>query len=264
MEIVTWHEHDAHRVPPPAAISGAVTVAVGHKSTLVSAGLAATLVRTPGCNVRLAPIFPYEFASDCTHDAQLIFGDSELLRTVRAHSAQSPRCPLRSAKFVWVTAGDEPTAHAAKTAGEIDEHLPLECPEGELFAVVRRLIGDGFGTARTIRVTPRGGLAPGMLRRIREYVSAHIAERLPSEDLARIAKFSLGHFNRAFRQSLGCSPHHYVLQQRVATAVELLRSTERALADIALDVGFADQSHFSRTFFAIARETPSACRRRHR
>ena len=54
MQTVTWHEHEVPCPPPPAAISGAVTVAVGHKSTLASAGLAATVVRSAGCNFGLA------------------------------------------------------------------------------------------------------------------------------------------------------------------------------------------------------------------
>ena len=82
--------------------------------------------------------------------------------------------------------------------------------------------------------------------------------------LARVAMLSLGHFNRAFLQSTGFSPHQYILRQRVALATELMQTTSRALADIALEVGFGDQSHFSRTYAAITGETPSACRRRHR
>ena len=54
MQTVTWHEHEVPCAPPPAAISGAVTVAVGHRSTLASAGRAATVVRTRGCNFGLA------------------------------------------------------------------------------------------------------------------------------------------------------------------------------------------------------------------
>ena len=49
-----------------------------------------------------------------------------------------------------------------------------------------------------------------------------------------------------------------------AAATHLLCRTTRPLADIALDVGFADQSHFSRTYSAITGETPSECRHRHR
>jgi transcriptional regulator GlxA family with amidase domain len=116
----------------------------------------------------------------------------------------------------------------------------------------------------TNRPKSLGGLAPGALRRVRDYIHEHLTEKLPTEVLARIAELSLGHFNRAFQQSTGDSPHHYIIAQRVAMAKELLVQTSRSLADIALEVGFADQSHFSRTYVAITGETPSACRRRHR
>jgi AraC-like DNA-binding protein len=109
-----------------------------------------------------------------------------------------------------------------------------------------------------------GGLAPGALRRVREYIDQHLTENPKADTLARIAKLSLGHFSRAFKQSTGDSPHQYIICKRVAAAKELLVQTSRALADIALDVGFADQSHFSRTYAAVTGETPSACRRRHR
>jgi transcriptional regulator GlxA family with amidase domain len=109
-----------------------------------------------------------------------------------------------------------------------------------------------------------GGLAPGALRRVREYIEQHLDESIATDALARIARLSSGHFNRAFKQSTGESPHHYIIRKRIAMAKELLVQTNRALADIALDAGFADQSHFSRTYVAITGETPSACRRRHR
>src|SRR5262249_41210145 len=122
-----------------------VAVAVGHRSTLVAAGLAAMLARTPGCDIHLSQIGPHECTSERLHKAQLIFGDSVLLKCLREQAADSrPGRPSARAKFVWVTTGDETVAHAAKAAGEIDEHLPLECLEQELFAVVRRLAGfDG-------------------------------------------------------------------------------------------------------------------------
>ena len=109
-----------------------------------------------------------------------------------------------------------------------------------------------------------GGLAPGALRRVREYIEQHLTESIATDTLARIAGLSTGHFNRAFKQSTGDSPHHYIIRNRAAMAKDLLVQTSRALADIALDVGFADQSHFCRTYAAITGETPSACRRRHR
>jgi AraC-like DNA-binding protein len=246
---------------------------VGHRSTLVAAGLAATLARMPECDIRLSQISGLECDAHCSHDdAQLIFGDSALLKQLRRQFTELEKpCSLASAKFVWVTAGDEPVAEAARAAGEIDAHLPIECPEEELFAIVRRLmeIGDASphperASEPPVRAKVCGGLAPGALRRVLEYIEQHLTENFRTEVLAGIALLSCGHFNRAFKQSIGVSPHHYIIQKRVAAATELLRETTRALADIALDVGFADQSHFSRTFVAITGETPSACRRRHR
>ena len=59
-----------------------VTVAVGHNSVLVAAGLAATLARMPECAIRLSPISGSECGSECDHDdVQLIFGDFTQIAT---------------------------------------------------------------------------------------------------------------------------------------------------------------------------------------
>jgi len=184
---------------------------------------------------------------------------------------------LTKAKFVLVHTGDESIAYASKAAGEIDECLSIECPENELFATVQRLIdydqptagSAGNSTNREVPARParnkaRSGLAPGALRRVREFIEQHFTRKFDTEDLAAVAGLSPGHFNRAFKQSTGSSPHRYVMGRRIAVATELLQKTSRALADIALDVGFADQSQFSRAYVAVTGETPSACRRRHR
>ena len=260
--------HDGHR-----CASVPVSVAVGHQSMLIAAGLAATLSRMPECEIRLSHIAAVKCEAECDHDdAQLVFGDSTLLKQLQAQAKEPGKaCSLASAKFIWLTAGDEPVAQAAKAAGEIAEHLPIECPAEKLFAIVRQLIGFGVSPAqrdrsneRPVRAKVSGGLAPGALRRVREYIDLHLTESVRTEVLAHIAALSPGHFNRAFKQSTGISPHRYILQKRVVVATELLRETTRALADIALDVGFADQSHFCRTFASITGETPSACRRRYR
>jgi len=162
--------------------------------------------------------------------------------------------------------------------------LDLDIPDDLLMAVVRAAIAR-VATSSTdidadmhadlndsqaslhasfVPCPPLGGLAPGVLRRVREYIGEHLTESIAIDTLARIAGLSTGHFSRAFKQSAGDSPHHYIIRNRVAMAKDLLVQTSRALADIALAVGFADQSHFCRTYVAITGETPSACRRRHR
>jgi transcriptional regulator of acetoin/glycerol metabolism len=111
---------------------------------------------------------------------------------------------------------------------------------------------------------PRGGLAPGALRRVKEHIAAHLGEDLTIEMLAAQAGLSLHHFARAFKASVGLPPHRYLLEQRIQKAAELLESTEDAISTIAVSVGFADQSHFSNSFHQLAGRTPAQFRRAHR
>ena len=106
----------------------------------------------------------------------------------------------------------------------------------------------------------RGGLPPRALRRVREYIEAHLEETISIEALAGIVGFSKYHFARAFKQSEGLTPHDYLLQCRVRRAQELLANTDLSLAEIALASGFSDQSHCARRFRERVGVTPSSYR----
>jgi AraC-like DNA-binding protein len=106
-----------------------------------------------------------------------------------------------------------------------------------------------------------GGLAPRALIRIREYIEGHLEENIELETLAGIAGLSKWHFARAFKQSVGTPPHFYLLQRRLERAQELLAETDLSLAQIALKIGFSDQSHFSRRFRMFVGVTPRSFRR---
>jgi AraC-like DNA-binding protein len=110
----------------------------------------------------------------------------------------------------------------------------------------------------------RGGLTPRVLRRVQEYVDSHLGEQLELEQLARTAGLSLHHFARAFKTSLGVPPHQFVLQRRLSLARDLLTSTDRPIADIAIAAGFSDQSHLARTFRKSFAVSPTAFRRSQR
>src|SRR6516162_5663050 len=58
----------------------------------------------------------------------------------------------------------------------------------------------------------RGGLPPRALQRVRQYVDAHLNEKISVQSLANIAGLSLYHFARAFKQSEGLTPHDYLVQ----------------------------------------------------
>jgi AraC family transcriptional regulator len=92
----------------------------------------------------------------------------------------------------------------------------------------------------------RGGLPPCVVRQVCEYIDSNLDQRIKVGTLARLANLSVWYFLRAFKQSLGVSPHHYLARRRLERAKELL--SDMPLSQIALAAGFADQSHCARRF----------------
>ncbi|HEX4185165.1 MAG TPA: helix-turn-helix domain-containing protein [Stellaceae bacterium] len=121
---------------------------------------------------------------------------------------------------------------------------------------------DSLSTLRQ-RVSPppaRGGLPPGAMRRVREHVEVHLSESMDLAELAAIAGLSLFHFARAFKQSAGVTPHHYLVRRRIERAQEMLARSELPLSEIALATGFSDQSHLARHFRQMLGMTPGQFR----
>jgi AraC-like DNA-binding protein len=85
---------------------------------------------------------------------------------------------------------------------------------------------------------------------------------IPTSDaaVAQVAGLSVCHFARMFKQTVGISPHRYVLQCRVEWARELLAGTDMPLSEIAIVTGFSDQSHYTRWFREITGITPGSYR----
>src|SRR5271154_3466720 len=111
---------------------------------------------------------------------------------------------------------------------------------------------------------PRGGLAPWQKRRVIDLFREHLDGSIRLPTLARECSLSVSHFARAFRQSFGTPPHHYLVRQRVECAKQLLSGTNRSLCEVAQQAGFSDQPSFSRTFKAVVGITPGQWRRQMR
>jgi AraC family transcriptional regulator len=89
----------------------------------------------------------------------------------------------------------------------------------------------------------------------------HVAEDFSLEQLAALAGLSKFHFHRLFKSAVGESPSHYHLNLRMHEAKRLLRETKQSVMAIALDVGYANPSHFAQLFRRETGLSPSDYRR---
>lgn len=106
-----------------------------------------------------------------------------------------------------------------------------------------------------------GVLAPWHLRRVQEYMFAHLAEGILLDQIAGQCGLSVNHFVRAFRRSTGTTPHRWLMLQRLKGAMRLMQERRLTLAEIAAACGFCDQSHLTRVFTVRLGITPGQFRR---
>lgn len=97
--------------------------------------------------------------------------------------------------------------------------------------------------------------APRAIERACEFINDMAKENISLDEIAAAAGLSRYHFLRVFNQSLGMTPHAFLLLRRLQLARESIRRGS-AIADAALETCFADQSHFSRRFKAAYGITP--------
>lgn len=109
--------------------------------------------------------------------------------------------------------------------------------------------------------TPVGGLSPWQERLSKDMIDANLDGELRLSDLAAACGLSVHHFARAFRKSTTLPPHRWLLRRRIERAQHLLLTTRRPVAEIALDSGFHDQSHFTNSFTRQVGAPPAAWRR---
>lgn len=107
----------------------------------------------------------------------------------------------------------------------------------------------------------RNGLSKSTLQQVTEYIHGHLHQEVTLVELAAIAQISPYHFLRLFKQNKGVTPHQYILHCRVEKAKSLLQHSELSLLEIAMRLGFCDQSHLGRCFKRIVGLTPRQFRK---
>nr|WP_242028581.1 AraC family transcriptional regulator [Pseudanabaena sp. FACHB-2040] len=93
-----------------------------------------------------------------------------------------------------------------------------------------------------------------------DYIHTYLNRELSLAKLASVVNISPTYFASLFKQATGISPHQYVIQQRVEKAKLMLKKTDLAIADIALQVGFSSQSHLTQQFKRLTGMTPKQIR----
>jgi AraC-like DNA-binding protein len=122
-----------------------------------------------------------------------------------------------------------------------------------LEGILLQMVAEFSRNQRTLNET--GGARS--VRRAQEFIRAHFADELSIESIAVAAGVHPSHLMRSFRRIQGCTVGDYIRQLRVEEACRMLRSSHEPLAQIACSLGFADQSHFTRTFKAHTGQTPA-------
>jgi AraC family transcriptional regulator len=115
--------------------------------------------------------------------------------------------------------------------------------------------------AREPAVMNRGGLASWQKRVVVDYIETHLSEQVCLVKLAELARLSVHHFCRAFKQSFGTPAYQYQVQRRMEVAKLLLADRTVSVTDIALSLGYAQTSSFSIAFRKATGWTPTVYRR---
>jgi AraC-like DNA-binding protein len=109
-----------------------------------------------------------------------------------------------------------------------------------------------------------GGLTNWQLRLAKEYLEQDVGGGISLSELAELTGLSRSRLARGFRASTGLAPYNWALHARIEKAKERLKNQEYNVAETALTLGFADQSHFTKAFRRIVGTTPAEWRSRYR
>lgn len=149
----------------------------------------------------------------------------------------------------------------------IADEIRAGSPHGPLYATSLSIglaahLFNEHGSGGHVRGRERGTLSPAQKARVLAFVEHRLAKPIRLDELADAAGVSRFHFLRLFKNTLGVTPHQFVLDQRIAMARRLLDQTELPLAEVAAATGFSSQSHLCTAMRRRLGLTPGQWRRR--
>lgn len=188
---------------------------------------------------------------EITHPFRFVhlYLSDEALRSAyaRIFDYDARRLELHDETFVSRPELARPLAALAK-ATEMGEVLAADAAIADLIAALPDTPAD-----------VSGGLAPWLLRRMDDWIEAHLDQPIRLAELAQLADLSEFHLHRMFRASRGTTPQDWITGRRIARAKQQL-CTSTPLAQIAAETGFSSQSHLTRRFRRATGVTPGSWR----
>jgi AraC family transcriptional regulator len=172
---------------------------------------------------------------------------------------------LREIELIPQFAIDDPVIQQLALALKLE--IQTGCMSGQLYgellgtALAARL-ATNYAVSRPWAAFKANALPQAQLKQVIDYMKANLTQDLSILDLAKLASMSESHFSRSFKQSVGISPYQYLIQQRVERAKELLEKRSLSISTIALDCGFANQTHLSKVFHQMTGMTPKTYQKR--
>jgi AraC family transcriptional regulator len=160
---------------------------------------------------------------------------------------------------------DDPVIQQLALALKLE--IQTGCMSGQLYgellgtALAARLV-QNYAVSKSSLEFKANGLPQSQLKRVIDYIKANLSQDLSILDLATLTGMSESHFSRSFKQSVGIAPYHYLMQQRVERAKQLLEKPSINISTIALDCGFANQTHITKVFRQMTGMTPKAYQKR--
>jgi AraC family transcriptional regulator len=140
------------------------------------------------------------------------------------------------------------------------------CPSGRLYGqslatALASYVLARYSTQEHRAAPVRGVLNEAKASQLRDYIRAHLGRDTSLTQLAALVGLSPHYFAAVFRNTFGCTPHRYLLQERIVEAKRMLTLRDMPVCAVAQALGFADQSHFTRVFRKLTGTTPSRYQR---
>lgn len=132
--------------------------------------------------------------------------------------------------------------------------------EGLATALAAQLVAN-HSTHMRRQESIQGGFSNRKVKQVLAFIEESLSSDLSLPGIATAAGLSLSHCKALFRQSVGLPIHQYVIRRRVERAVGLMREGRLSLSQIALESGFAHQSHLAmhmRRIFGVSPKTLQA------